>query len=206
MRSSLYAGIAAWGLAVVSPAALAADAQGRFAGHGPGIAQCSQLIDALQVEGPDRPLFVGWVSGFLTAANAYKPDTYDVSPWQPMEFVANVVADQCSRNPNAAVTEVMLAVTEQLAMDRLQQSSQVLTLEHGGNRVAIYREVLRRAQTRLSELGYYGGSVDGAYGPQTRGALESFQQNRGLQATGLPDDGTLLALFYDLVPQRPGGG
>ncbi|MFW5680732.1 MAG: peptidoglycan-binding domain-containing protein [Pseudomonadota bacterium] len=184
----------------------AADAEGRFAGHGPGIARCDQMLEAIAVDGPDRPLYMGWIAGFLTATNAYKAQTYDVAPWQPVEFVANVVVEQCSRNPEAAVTEVALAVVEQLAADRLQSSSPVSTVSHGGREVAIYREVMRQAQARLTDLGHYDGGIDGAYGPRTRQALEAFQRSRGVPVTGLPDDATLLALFYDLAPQQAGGG
>ena len=193
---------AALGLVVLSGPLAAADGQGRFAGHGPGIARCDQLIQALSGDGPDRPLFVGWVAGFLTAANAFKPSTYDVAPWQPVEFVANVVAEQCNRNPEAAVTEVTLAIVEQRATERLQQSSPVVNVEHAGNRVSIYRDVLRQVQTRLRDLGHYSGGLDGAYGPMTRGAIEAFQQAKGVPVTGVPDEVTLLALFYDLLPQQ----
>ncbi len=199
LTSRAWAGAACWVL-VAGPLA-AADGDGRFAGHGPGIARCDQLVQALSVDGPDRPLFVGWVAGFLTAANAFRANTYDVAPWQPVEFVANVIAEQCSRNPQAAVTEVTLAVVDQLAEDRLQRSSEVVNVEHGGARVSIYRDVLRQVQTRLRDLGHYSGGIDGAYGPMTRSALEAFQQQRGVPTTGVPDDVTLLALFYDLVPQ-----
>jgi hypothetical protein len=192
-------------LALAGPVS-AADAEGRFAGHGPGIARCDQMLEAIAVDGPDRPLYVGWIAGFLTATNAYKPQTYDVAPWQPVEFVANVVMEQCSRNPEAAVTEVALAVVERLAADRLQTRSDVSTVAHGGREVQIYRETLRRAQARLRDLGHYDGGVDGAYGPRTRQALEAFQRDRGVPVTGLPDYATLLALFYDLVPQQAGGG
>ncbi len=192
----------ALGLALWTAPADAADDEGRFAGHGPGIARCAQLVEALGVDGPDRPLFVGWVAGFLTAANAFRPNTYDVTPWQPVEFVANVIAEQCSRNPESAVTEIALAIVEQLAADRLQRSSPVVNVEHEGRRVAVYRDVLRQVQTRLRDRDLYGGGIDGAYGPMTRGALEEFQRARGIPVTGVPDDATLLALFYDLVPQQ----
>ena len=42
----------------------------------------------------------------------------------------------------------------------------------------------RRAQEALHRLGYYSGPVSGAFGPLTRAAIRSFQQNIGAQPTG----------------------
>ncbi|MEO1091329.1 MAG: peptidoglycan-binding domain-containing protein [Pseudomonadota bacterium] len=198
----VMAGAMVTGLASVADAA---DGQGRFAGHGPGLASCGQLTQALAAEGPDRILLLGWVAGYLTGANAYRPQTYDVAPWQPMEFIAQVLAEQCGRNPDAAVTEIMVAITDQLVTGALSESSPVLELEHEGNQAAVYRDVLRQAQARLKQLGLYASGVDGAYGPGTRGALEAFQESAGLPVTGVPDTPTLLALFYDIVPQPAPG-
>jgi N-acetylmuramoyl-L-alanine amidase len=46
-------------------------------------------------------------------------------------------------------------------------------------------------QTRLAHLQYYTGALDGNFGPLTRGAVQSFQQNAGLDPTGVPDEATL---------------
>lgn len=40
-------------------------------------------------------------------------------------------------------------------------------------------------QTRLQELGYYTGSIDGQFGPGTRDAVTLFQQQHGLGADGI---------------------
>jgi peptidoglycan hydrolase-like protein with peptidoglycan-binding domain len=42
-------------------------------------------------------------------------------------------------------------------------------------------------QSRLFDLGYYDGRVDGYPRPDTFDALAKFQQERGLPATGYPD-------------------
>jgi len=46
-------------------------------------------------------------------------------------------------------------------------------------------------QARLAHLQYYTGAIDGKLGPLTRGAVLAFQQCAGLDATGVPDEGTL---------------
>ena len=54
---------------------------------------------------------------------------------------------------------------------------------------------IEAVQRRLVELGYDSGAADGLFGPRTRAALQAFQWDRGLAATGQPARATLLALF-----------
>jgi lipoprotein-anchoring transpeptidase ErfK/SrfK len=50
------------------------------------------------------------------------------------------------------------------------------------------------AQVALSRTGISPGSIDGASGSQTRGALEAFQKAHGLQVTGTLDEATRRSL------------
>lgn len=49
-------------------------------------------------------------------------------------------------------------------------------------------------QTRLKELGYYAGDVDGDYGVRTAAAVKCFQYASGLEADGKAGENTLAAL------------
>lgn len=53
---------------------------------------------------------------------------------------------------------------------------------------------VRRIQTKLKQLGYYKGTVDGIYGTNTKNAVISFQKNCGLTADGIAGPRTLLYL------------
>lgn len=53
---------------------------------------------------------------------------------------------------------------------------------------------VRQIQTKLKQLGYYKGTVDGIYGTNTRKAVVSFQKNCGLTADGIAGPKTLLYL------------
>jgi peptidoglycan hydrolase-like protein with peptidoglycan-binding domain len=54
---------------------------------------------------------------------------------------------------------------------------------------------IQSVQQHLQQQGYYkNAKVDGRWGPQTRQAVESFQQAKGLPATGQLDQQTLNAL------------
>lgn len=56
------------------------------------------------------------------------------------------------------------------------------------------RELVTRLQTRLNELGFEAGTVDGILGPVTRAAIQAYQHANGLIADGYPDTETLGAM------------
>ncbi len=51
-----------------------------------------------------------------------------------------------------------------------------------------------KIQQKLSELGYYDGSVDGKFGTKTKKAVIAFQKDNNLSADGIVGDKTLKAL------------
>ena len=53
---------------------------------------------------------------------------------------------------------------------------------------------VRKIQTKLKELGFYKGSVDGIYGTQTKNAVTAFQRSCGITADGIAGSQTLLYL------------
>lgn len=53
---------------------------------------------------------------------------------------------------------------------------------------------VRQIQTKLKQLGYYGGSIDGIFGSETKKAVTAFQKNCGLTADGIAGPKTLLYL------------
>lgn len=62
---------------------------------------------------------------------------------------------------------------------------------------------IRALQQRLIDLGYLSGSADGAFGERSRAALKQFQAVHGMEATGLPDDGTREVLFSENAKSLP---
>jgi len=53
---------------------------------------------------------------------------------------------------------------------------------------------IKQVQQQLKGAGLYRGSVDGAMGPETKQAVSQFQQQNGLDQTGVVDQQTLSAL------------
>jgi len=62
------------------------------------------------------------------------------------------------------------------------------------SRATTYLVMIMRLQSRLHDLGYYGGTIDGVLGPATREALKHYQLVKQLPVTGRMDDATLAAL------------
>jgi peptidoglycan hydrolase-like protein with peptidoglycan-binding domain len=53
----------------------------------------------------------------------------------------------------------------------------------------------RGLQTRLRELGFDPGPIDGVLGPKTEAAVRAFQRSRGLVADGIVGPKTRAALM-----------
>ncbi|MGH8047266.1 MAG: peptidoglycan-binding domain-containing protein [Chthoniobacterales bacterium] len=58
-------------------------------------------------------------------------------------------------------------------------------------------------QTKLTGLGYYDGSLDGAWGSQTSAAVRRFQVARKIRVTGDLNPATLNALGIKQEPAKP---
>ena len=62
------------------------------------------------------------------------------------------------------------------------------------------KELVTALQTRLNELGFDAGKVDGVLGPLTRAAIQAYQDANGLIADGYPDGETLASIGVDAGP------
>jgi len=59
---------------------------------------------------------------------------------------------------------------------------------------AVPESQVKQAQQQLKSAGLYKGTVDGKMGTDTQQAIEQFQQQHGLVATGTLDEQTMAAL------------
>lgn len=97
----------------------------------------------------------------------------------------------------AALSEALdaeLAERERSAVGA-SEAAEVKTLKEGSAGAAV-----RELQLRLIELNYLSADADGAYGQQTRSAVERFQREAGLPVSGVADAETQLALFAGDAP------
>ena len=60
--------------------------------------------------------------------------------------------------------------------------------------INLSEDQIKAAQQQLKSAGLYHDPVDGKMGPETKEAIQKFQQQRGLRSTGALDQQTLAAL------------
>lgn len=65
-------------------------------------------------------------------------------------------------------------------------------------------DAVKDIQTRLQELGYYKGKIDGDFGSGTKNAVQAFQEVNGLEADGVVGAKTLAVLYSDSALTKPG--
>jgi peptidoglycan hydrolase-like protein with peptidoglycan-binding domain len=82
----------------------------------------------------------------------------------------------------------------QIAWLKLLSDAGCLTDEQQAQAVELVTAYTTTLQTELQQVGYYDGSVDGIYGPQTVDAVERLQADTGLRQTGFVDMATGQAL------------
>ncbi|WP_282607424.1 peptidoglycan-binding domain-containing protein [Pelagibius sp. Alg239-R121] len=174
----------------------AADDTQNFAVKGAGLANCGAYIEARQQNAPAFYQFGGWINGYLTALNQLTPETYDLAPWQSSDLLAGVILRNCRENPEQRFVKTVAAMVSSLNEQRLLTKSPLVEARVGATRIRIYQEQLRRTQEKLAESGLYAGQPDGLFDQRTEDALRAYQQAGRLAETGLPDQATLLAMFY----------
>jgi peptidoglycan hydrolase-like protein with peptidoglycan-binding domain len=86
-------------------------------------------------------------------------------------------------------------MVQALDPNRVIEADELLVVSAGDQKTRIYKGALMRVQKKLAELEFYKGSIDGTYSDKTRFAITEFQQSRGLNITGIPDQVTLLNLL-----------
>jgi hypothetical protein len=183
----------------IAGGAFAADRNGRFAPKGAGLVLCESFV-AEHAKGSDAYLlFRGWIDGFVTAANRYETETFDLLASQTPATIAAAIDNHCSKNPQDPVVEVMLSIVDQLRDQRIRAESRLVRVENGsGDHVLLYEESILAIRTVLAELGYPLDSEDSSFNGRVESALREFQVTRNLKATGLPDQETLWQLLGPL--------
>ena len=90
---------------------------------------------------------------------------------------------------SSEIIEYTSAINNYINQNKLNNSAQFVLSQYGsrGNEV-------RQIQSKLKQLGYYKGSVDGIFGSDTKKAVISFQKSCGLKADGVAGPKTLLYL------------
>jgi peptidoglycan hydrolase-like protein with peptidoglycan-binding domain len=124
-----------------------------------------------------NPTLVGGSTAFLVAlsfvsANAlwYQPHAHSGAFFATRDFLRPGAADPFPGLPEETT----------ILIERPEQPRQ-----------AVGDPTVKEVQETLRELNFYGGDVDGLFGPNTREAIEAYQAKMGMAVTGAVDDSLL---------------
>lgn len=183
-------------LIVAAGPASANNKSGQFAVEGSGRATCVNFT-AARANKTSAPYerMIGFVEGYMTAANRYEANTFDLSPWHNAEAFALILDHHCKSNPNDSLATGVQKMVASFQPIRLAEFSQLVEVGDGKNKTFVYEAILRRAQAALKRRGLYAGQENGRYSSELRLSLVKFQQSAKLQPSGLPDPATLWTLL-----------
>lgn len=190
------AGIMAALLALSPVAARADNGDGQFAVEASGRITCQQYT-ALRKDrkSPGFNRVIGFVEGYLTAANRYEPNTFDLTPWHNAAAFDLILGKHCETHQADSLTGVLQKMIASFMPLRVARYSKMVEIREGAGRTFVYETILRRAQGALRRQGFYNGPEDGAFSPALRDAFRKYQQQQKLDPTGVPDPGTLWTLL-----------
>lgn len=75
--------------------------------------------------------------------------------------------------------------------ESVSTKSESVSVSTKSESVPFSKNALLEVQSKLKDMGYYSGTVDGVYGPQTARAIGTFQKDKNLPFTGNADSATL---------------
>lgn len=160
-----------------------------------GLRPCGELIEAHEADKTLYAAFGVWIGGYLTAANAYEADTFDLTPWQPVELATAQITIACKQQEKATIAAVTASYVQYLKAGRLTENSPLIRLRAGERAMFIYRVVLDDIRARLEANGASITDPEGEYGNSFGKAVLAYQSANQLPETGLPDTRTLTRLF-----------
>lgn len=181
---------------IQAPQVHAADEDGSFAVKGAGRLTCEQYLKIREAKSRDYYITGGWVEGYVSGINALQKNTYDATPWQTTELVLQLLVRACEKNKEARIANLINQYLREVSNVRVRAKSKLLSVKSDGKGLLIYQEVLSMAQQRLEAIGYEPGVTDGTPDARTLTALKAYQAKKGLAETSLPDQLTLLNLFF----------
>ena len=183
-------------LALVPCNARAQEENRQFAVEGVGNLTCSRFAQAREnKDSGEYDRMIGFIEGYLSAANLYEPNTFDLTPWHNAAAFGLILENHCEQHPEDTLVSVTQRMVPGFRPLRIARFSPMLEVGDGQNRAFVYETVLRRAQAALQVLGFYSGPENGQFSPELSAAFRHFQEQRGLNPTGVPDPATLWTLL-----------
>ena len=135
---------------------LAADVNSaeQFAVEGSGRISCTQFNQAyLNQESAEYQRIIGFVDGYLTAANRYEPNTFDLSPWHNGVAFGLILNKHCSDHPEDTLVSTRQLMGTSVLPIRLAKLLLLVELGYNQYRTVVYDAIIRRAKVVLKLRG-----------------------------------------------------
>jgi hypothetical protein len=81
------------------------DAKNKFGVRGLGTTTCSKFLEERNLDAKQSEQFAHWFTGFVTAYNWLKPDTYDISVQYKSDGLLRYLDLYCGRNPKNRIID-----------------------------------------------------------------------------------------------------
>lgn len=176
--------------------ALAENDSKQFAVEGSGRLTCADFVAARSDRNSaEYQRFIGFVEGYLSAANRYESNTFDLTPWHNAAAFDLILDAHCKAHGEDTIVSVVQRMVTGFRPIRVAQFSELLEVGDEQYHAYVYETVLRRAQAALRIHGHYTGEEDGRYSAALRDAFLEFQRKSDLEPTGVPDPATLWTLL-----------
>lgn len=160
-----------------------------------GVRRCSDLVEAQKNNADLYAGFGAWIGGYLSAANAYEANTFDLTPWQPLELITAQITAACAKKPDEPIVRAVVSYVRFMHPGRLKNSTPLVRAQVNDSVVFIYRSVLTDVRNRLTALGQQISDPSGEFGESFAKSLRAFQERNGLPKSGLPDTQTMIHLY-----------
>lgn len=158
--------------------------------EGPGRMACSDFSGLDPASDESRGV-AAWLTGYMTAHQRLMPDIFDLTPWQTVPVLLSLLRQYCDANGEAKVEEGAQQLVAYLRPGALTGPAKVVAVGSGKNVVLLYAPVVAEVRKKLAEAGHRAGpSMD-----DLSDALRTYQAEKNLPQTGLPDQSTLVTLL-----------
>lgn len=182
-------------LTLAAPVA-AADKDGRFAVDGIGARACSDYTKAVDDKNRDLLIaFASWTSGFVSAANVYGTETFDLTPWQTPELIQAKLDKFCRAFSQEPYVQALGKLISTLQPQRMTASEGGIPARVGGQSILVYPEVLRRIRAEMGKEGIKVTTPEDAFDDAFADGLRAYQKAKGIPPSGLPDLPTMNMMF-----------
>lgn len=182
------------------PANAAAES-GDFAVYGWGARDCNAIVTILDGEqaAQARGQLAEWISGYISARNRVSDRVYDMTPIKSQYPLLALARNICTNNSDQLFESVVDAMLTSFSSLKLSENSTVFELSRNERSATVNESTLLKVQQFLIDENLLDeDSADGKFGPKTEAAIEEWQDEVGMTATGLPDVATLFLIAQQI--------